>query len=209
MSKLPVQYYSQTNAWMTGEILDTVLTKLNRRLSARSRSVVLLMDNAACHPQDLKGKYSNIKIIFLPPNTTSQLQPLDLGIIQNFKVHYRKFLLRFVISKIDETTESASEIVKSVDVLKAIRWVAESWDAVKKETIIKCFRKSGVIGSDFTVVGRSCEDHDPFDDVDAQEELDTLVGQVCPLAARCPVDEYINGDNNMAICVQYDEDWEE
>ena len=34
MSKLPVQYYSQTNAWMTGEILDTVLTKLNRRLSA-------------------------------------------------------------------------------------------------------------------------------------------------------------------------------
>ena len=111
MSKLPVQYYSQTNAWMTGEILNTVLTKLNRRLSARSRSVVLLMDNAACHPQDLKGKYSNIKIIFLPPNTTSQLQPLDLGIIQNFKVHYRKFLLRFVISKIDETTESASEIV--------------------------------------------------------------------------------------------------
>ena len=96
-----------------------------------------------------------------------------------------------------------------MDVLKAIRWVAESWDAVKKETIIKCFRKSGVIGSDFTVVGRSCEDHDPFDDVDAQEELDTLVGQVCPLAARCPVDEYINGDNNVAICVQYDEDWEE
>ena len=59
------------------------------------------------------------------------------------------------------------------------------------------------------VVGRSCEDHDTFDDVDAQEELDTLVGQVCPLAARCPVDEYINGDNNVAICVQYDEDWEE
>ena len=92
---------------------------------------------------------------------------------------------------------------KYVDVLKAIRWVAESWDAVKKETIINCVRKSGVIGS---VVGHSCEDHDPFDDVDAQEELDTLV---CPLAASCPVDEYINGDNDVAICVQYDEDCEE
>ena len=26
---------------------------------------------------------------------------------------------------------------------------------------------------------------------------------------NCPVDEYINGDNDVAICVQYDEDWEE
>ena len=42
-SKLPVKYFSQTNAWMSGEILDAVLTKLNRRLSS-SRSVVLLMD---------------------------------------------------------------------------------------------------------------------------------------------------------------------
>ena len=61
--------------------------------------------------------------------------------------------------------------------------MAGSWDAVRKEIIIKCFRKSGIIGSDFTVVSHFCEDHDPFDDVDGQEKLDTLVSQVCPLAA--------------------------
>ena len=33
MSKLPVQYFSQSNAWMTGEILDSVLTRLNYSLS--------------------------------------------------------------------------------------------------------------------------------------------------------------------------------
>ena len=70
---------------------------------------------------------------------------------------------------------SVSEIVKSVDF-------------VKKERIINCFRKTGIIGSDFTVVSCSCVDRDPFADVDAQEEWDTLVSKVCSLAARCLVD---------------------
>ncbi len=70
---------------MTSEIMDKILTKLNRKLSSQHRNVALLLDNAGCHPQNLKGKYTNIKVIFLPP---SKLQPLDLGIIQNFKVHY-------------------------------------------------------------------------------------------------------------------------
>ena len=58
-----------------------------------------LIDNAPCHPPDLKGKFSNINVCFLPKNTTSRLQPLDAGIIQNFKVKYRKLLLKFVISR--------------------------------------------------------------------------------------------------------------
>lgn len=37
---------------------------------------------------------------------------------------------------------------------------------------MKCFRKSGIVGSDFSVVGRSFEEQDPFDDIDAQEELE-------------------------------------
>jgi len=32
--------------------------------------------------------------LFLPPNTTSKLQPLDSGIIHSLKVNYRNFLLR-------------------------------------------------------------------------------------------------------------------
>ena len=90
-AQLPVDYYSQKKAWMNGEIMESILTKLNHRLSSSSRSILLFMDNAGCHPEDLKTKFSNIKVCFLPANTTSKLQPLDLGIIQNFKVHYRNF----------------------------------------------------------------------------------------------------------------------
>ena len=92
--------------------MDTLLTKLN-----------CLWNNAGCHPQAQAGKFSNIKICFLPANTISTLQPLDFSIIQSFKVNYRHLFLRYVLSKIDEC-DKASDVVKSINVLIALRWVA-------------------------------------------------------------------------------------
>ena len=66
---------------MTGEILNEILSAFNRKMIHQKRSVMLFMDNAGCHPGDLKDKYSNIRVVFFPPNTTSRLQPLDLGVI--------------------------------------------------------------------------------------------------------------------------------
>lgn len=210
---LPVQYYSQPKAWMTGDILQSVLSKLNRQLSAKARKIALLMDNAGCHPEDLKDHFSNIRIIFLPPNTTSMLQPLDLGIIQNFKVHYRTLFLRFVLSKID-VCETASEITKSVNILHAIRWVAQAWEEVMPETIKKCFRKAGILDKDFSVVSRSCEEIDPFEDLDFDvsdtSEIGELIGQLGRTEASCSVSEFINGDDDLPVCFELDNDhWEE
>ena len=51
VSTLPVHYYNQSKAWMNGEILDKVLTKLNQKFSFQQRNVALLLDNAGCHPE--------------------------------------------------------------------------------------------------------------------------------------------------------------
>ena len=95
---------------MTGDIMESVL---NSRLCKTDRFILLFMDNAGYHPETLEAKFSNIKICFLPANTTSKLQPLYLGIIQNFKVHYCTLLLWYVIAKIDEC-ENATEVINNV-----------------------------------------------------------------------------------------------
>ena len=147
--------------------------------------------------------------LLIPPNTTSQIQPLDLGTIQNFKIHYRKLLLRFVLSKIDDTNDTVSQIVKSISVLMAIRWVAEAWDSVQEETIRKCFTKSGITGSGFSVVHRLYEDEGSFDDVEAQEEFHELLDRISPSDTNCPVEEYIDGEGDVPTCMQYNNNWED
>ena len=93
--------------------------KLNTRLVSLLKSILLFMDNAGCYHEDLKDKYTNICVVFLPPNTISLLQPLDLGIIKTFKMHYRKLLLIYILSKIEKCT-SASELANSVYILQVI-----------------------------------------------------------------------------------------
>ena len=216
-SNLPVQYYNQPKAWMSGNIMHSILQQLNRRLSLEGRQILLLMDNAGCHPDNLTDKYSNIKIVFLPPNTTSVIQPLDLGIIKNFKVHYRRLLLLHVLAKIDEPDiSSAHDVTKSVTLLNAIRWVSQAWERVKSDTIKKCFRIAGVLNSDYNVVSRIGNDNeDPFADIDDDSDQDLsqltrLISQVQTNDA-CTVEEFVGVDKDLYTChdVFDDDNWEE
>ena len=209
-SCLPVSYYSQSKAWMSGEILEDILTKLNRCLLKSNRNILLLMDNAGCHPEGLVSKFSNIKIIFLPANTTCVLQPLDLGIIQAFKMNYRKRFLSYVVSKIDEC-DQATDVMKSVNVLVALRWVAQAWNEVKSDTITKCFRKAGVLNDVLEVVGLDQAGADgsvdPFADIDEDFELQYLIEQT--RSESCTPREFISGDDDLPVCVEMDdENWE-
>ena len=137
-----LHYYSSQKSWMESEIMASVLTKINRKMAAAKRTILFPMDNAPCHPENFVVSYSNIKEVFLPKNTTSRLQPLDAGIIRNFKVKYRKRILKFVISRIDDNRK-ASEIIQEVDVLKAISSIKAAYEEVSHQTVTNCFRKCG------------------------------------------------------------------
>ena len=60
----------------------------------QSRKNLLIVDNAPSHVFD---EFSNIEMLYLPKNTTSLLQPLDMGIIKIFKNHYQNYLIERLI----------------------------------------------------------------------------------------------------------------
>ena len=193
---LPCQYLNQQKAWMTSVILHKLLSQLNSSFKAQNRSI----DSAGCHPYDLKGRYSNIKLVFFPVNCTSKLQPLDLGIIQNFKVHYRKLLLRHIITMTTDH-DSATDIAKTLDVLQAIRWMGTAWSTVENDTIIKCFAAAEISStfSEAATVSTVTGEEDPFADLDvsADEELENLVQQV---ARGSAISAYLESDNKLPTC---------
>jgi len=79
------------------------------------------MDNAGCHPPESKDRCSNFKIVFL--QTTPFL--LDLSVIKNFKVHYKKLLLCYVVAKVYECSK-ALEAIKKITILQAMRWIGKA-----------------------------------------------------------------------------------
>ena len=55
------------------EIMDELITKLNRKIIIEKRMILLLLDNVSSHSPGLVDSLSNKKVVFLPVNTTSRL----------------------------------------------------------------------------------------------------------------------------------------
>ena len=173
-----VSYFDDSKSLMqTGKVLDT----LNFQMRKEKKNVILFLDNATVHPTSLIDMYSNIKIVFLPKNTTSRLQLLDPGIIQSFKTKYQKKLMGYVIARVNDDV-FASEIAKSIDILQAITWVADAWKEVSVETIKNCFTNCGI-------TGQTSEDEDEI----VGEKFNTLFNKLAD--SECDMtEEDINFD---------------
>lgn len=144
MSKLPVNYKHSENAWMTSTIFTDFLQSWDKSLRLQGRSIVLLVDNCSAHP-NVTGLVC-IKLEFLPPNTTATLQPMDQGIIRNFKCHYRAALNNIIMSELDsDEQKKASDILPTITVLRAIYLMYDAWSLVTPQTIQNCYRNAGFI----------------------------------------------------------------
>jgi hypothetical protein len=135
---LPCEYHHNAKAWMTGEIFQEWILSLERRMKAEKREILLLIDNCSAH-KNVPRHVENIKVVFLPPNCTSILQPLDQGIIHAAKVHYRSRLVRRMLANISVGRDA------NINILEAIQMFSAAWKTLSAATIVNCFHTSGTV----------------------------------------------------------------
>ncbi|XP_003747271.1 jerky protein homolog-like [Galendromus occidentalis] len=100
--RIPVEYRAQKRAWMDREIFldwyqNVFIREVeeNQRILGKEGKVLLLLDNAPSHPpiDMLPTQNGKFVVIFLPPNVTALLQPMDQGAIECLKRMYRKQIM--------------------------------------------------------------------------------------------------------------------
>ena len=90
---------------------------------------LLLVENAPSHPKNMDDWCDNIEVMFLPPNTTSLIQPMDQGVIANFKAIYQRKTMRKLINFLDNHLEgTVQEFWKAFNIKDALDYMVEAWD---------------------------------------------------------------------------------
>lgn len=150
VKKLPVHYKNQPRAWMTAslftewydEIFIPEVKKHQKSLGKEHSKVLLIVDNAPTHPTEdlMERDNGQFKTIFLPPNVTSLLQPMDQSVIETMKRHYRRQLLRKLLVE-GEDEECVLNNHKKINLKDCAYMVAEAWSLVKTETLRRAWNK--------------------------------------------------------------------
>lgn len=194
---LPVEYDSNSKAWITQSLFERYIRKLDRKFARQNRKVIFFVDNCGAH-----GSVPNLEAIrleFLPPNTTSVLQPMDQGVIRNIKAHYRARLLSRTVLCLD------SGKVYKVDLLAAIHMLADAWKAVKPETIAHCFRHAG-----FAAAEEPEADDLDVGDPDGTDGGDDLMNDLrsggVDVPATMTFKDFARTDDNVVSCAEPTDD---
>lgn len=182
IKQLPVNYKSNSRAWMTSEIFTNELREWNDELHRKKRRILLLIDNCPAHP-DVKN-LDCIKLVFMPPNTSSKLQPMDQGIIHSLKSNYRRLLLAKMVNSIDADNEKFS-----INLLDALNLLHMAWQMVTRQTIVNCFRHGGFVMRE--------DEFDSDDDLPLAEWLERNQQDNTFAQADYDFNEYVHFDDNL------------
>jgi hypothetical protein len=97
-----------------------------------------VLDNAPGHPHSLEDLYPEIKVVFVPPNTSCNIQTL----IATFKQYYMRQTINKAIRATDmEGGPTLKELWKGYNIRNAVNNIGDSWAEIKLSTMNGCWEQ--------------------------------------------------------------------
>ena len=181
MNNLPVHYFSQQKSWMDARLFtDWFHHKFVPRVkrfceeNVIEYKILLLLDNAPAHPsiEVLQSRDGCVTTMFLPPNTTSLMQPMDQAVLDPLKRRYKKHLLRHIILENESSSLSITDILKNVTIKNAVYWAAQSWNETSNQSLRKAWKV--LLPSDSTCGSAIDDSEDASEDSDVRTLFNDL-----------------------------------
>ena len=119
VTSLPCRYRSQKKCWMDSTLFEEWVRELDVKCQKENRKIALIIDNCPAYPTI--ADLSDVKLIFLPPNTTSVSQPMDQGIIKCLKAFYRRRLVNLMIKRLEQGQD-----LPKISILRALQLLVAS-----------------------------------------------------------------------------------
>lgn len=139
----PVIYKANKRAWITQAITtdwfaDHFVPDARAHCTSiglpEDAKIILIMDNCTAHPPGDVLMKDNVRVLFLPPNCTSLLQPMDQGVLLSMKCRYKSDFLTKMLSFVNDG-KTTSDFVKHFNIRDALWSVAKAWDSVSENTL--------------------------------------------------------------------------
>ena len=159
------------------------------------RTVFLLLDNFSGHgTKDNLPALASVRVEFLPPNTTSKLQPLDAKIMCSLKRRCRSAQYNRAINTLEEGTRD----IYNISQLTAMRYLNRIWKELPCSIIANYWRSTGIMGTNALTEQSVAVAKKIFEEC---TELHTVISDLVHTWDKMSVRDLVNADDTDVTSV--------
>jgi len=105
--------------------------------------ILLILDHAPGNLPFIGDLHSNIRVVFVPPHTTSLIQPMGAGVSATFKAYYlRRTFAQSIAATEEDTEKTLMQFWKDCNIYDCIQKLTWTWSDVTKECMNEMWKNT-------------------------------------------------------------------
>nr|XP_020827544.1 tigger transposable element-derived protein 1-like isoform X2 [Phascolarctos cinereus]XP_020827545.1 tigger transposable element-derived protein 1-like isoform X2 [Phascolarctos cinereus]XP_020827546.1 tigger transposable element-derived protein 1-like isoform X2 [Phascolarctos cinereus]XP_020827547.1 tigger transposable element-derived protein 1-like isoform X2 [Phascolarctos cinereus] len=146
---LPVIWRTHKKAWVTMSLFQEwfvhffcpAIEKYCTQNNLPNKAL-LILDSAPGHPGNLDDLSDNVRVEYLPKNTTALIQPMNQGVIATFKACYLRRVFHLLLQRANgDDKGTIREFWRNYNILNAVYNISESWEELEAATMNSGWKK--------------------------------------------------------------------